>query len=82
MIKGAKQTIKLIKATRANNKASRKNIEKIGTQLAQKNFKEKTGQEMTPSRLKAGMEVNNKESREYLKDKKNITKAKRKHYGL
>ena len=83
-IRGARETVGLMRATNKANKSSKQNIKSIGITLAKKNYKEKTGREMTLSTLRseqAGGRLS-KESREYLQDKKNITKAKMKHYGF
>jgi ABC-type metal ion transport system substrate-binding protein len=81
-LKGAKETINLMRATSQANKASKSNIDKIAISKAQKNFTAKTGQVMTPSRLKAGMSLNIKEARDYNKDKSAIKKATMKKYGF
>ena len=80
-------TVKYVSAmktgTKAVNKATKENIKGIGIQLAKKNYTAKTGMMMTPSKLKEdqGFRIP-KATREYMKDKRVITKAKIKKYGM
>lgn len=83
-IKGAKETINLMRGTAKANKESKANIDKIAIQLAQKNNIKRTGSAMLPSTLKSEQAMGklSKNSQAYLKDKAEIKKAKLKHYGF
>jgi len=83
VLKGAKETVKMMAGTRAINKATKSNIKGIGIQLAKKNYTAKTGMMMTPSKLNEdkGFFIP-KSTREYMKDKRKITKDKMKKYRM
>lgn len=83
-IKGAKETVSNFRYAAKSNLKSKKNLDDLTISKAKKIYSDKTGKEMTPSRLKADMDgiFIPKDTREYLKNKKVIRKDYAKKFGL
>lgn len=84
-IQGAGETLKLQSQTRANNKTINSNIEKIGVQLAKKDFAKKyPGQTMSDNRLATEATAGgwSGPTKDYLANKKRIIEEKRKKYSM
>lgn len=81
-IAGAKQAYNDFSYARAATKRAKKGNDEVAIGRAKKDYKAKTGKDMTPSMLKADMEAVflPKETKEYLKNKKVIRKDIKKRF--
>ena len=83
-IAGAKKALGDFSYARKATKKAKENAKELAVSVAKKNYKEKTGTEMTPSKLKNDLEgvFLPKKTREYLDDKKKSYKESKKKFKL
>ena len=83
-IAGAKQALSDFSYARKATKKAKKGMDEVAIGRAKKNYKEKTGTEMTPSKLKMDIESGflPKSTREYIEDRNAIRRDLKKRFKV